>query len=96
MLVKVISEAATTKPLRITSPQSGLVIAGVADLTEEAGGRWRKTGNQSTPSFFSDSPIRRRHQRLGKPADLKPGIVPNGAENGISRLTLGKIRPAPS
>jgi RNA polymerase sigma factor (TIGR02999 family) len=24
------------------------------------------------------------------------GIVPYGAENGISRLTLGKIRPAPS
>ena len=23
------------------------------------------------------------------------GIVPNGAENGISKLTLGKIRPTP-
>ena len=33
VLVKVINEAATTKPLRITSPQSGLVVAGVADLS---------------------------------------------------------------
>jgi hypothetical protein len=32
-LVKVINEAATTKPLRITSPQSGPVVAGAADLS---------------------------------------------------------------
>ena len=33
VLVKVINEAATTKPLRITSPQSGPVTAGAADLS---------------------------------------------------------------
>jgi len=33
VLVKVINEAATTKPLRITSPQSGLVVAGAAELS---------------------------------------------------------------
>jgi hypothetical protein len=33
VLVKVVNEAATTKPLRISSPQSGLVVAGAADLS---------------------------------------------------------------
>jgi hypothetical protein len=33
VLVKVINEATTTKPLRITSPQSGLVVAGAGDLS---------------------------------------------------------------
>src|SRR5262245_24341582 len=33
VLVKVINEAATTKPLRISSPQSGPVTAGAADLS---------------------------------------------------------------
>ena len=33
VLVKVINEAGATKPLRITSPQSGPIVAGAADLS---------------------------------------------------------------
>src|SRR5262245_232200 len=33
VLIKVVNEAATTKPLRITSPQSGIVVAGMAELS---------------------------------------------------------------
>jgi hypothetical protein len=33
VLIKVINEAATTKPLRINSPQSGIVVAGAAELS---------------------------------------------------------------
>jgi hypothetical protein len=33
LLVKVVNESAATKPLRMTSPQSGLVVAGAADLS---------------------------------------------------------------
>ena len=33
VLVKVLNEAAATKPLRITSPQSGPIVAGAADLS---------------------------------------------------------------
>jgi hypothetical protein len=32
-LIKVVNEAATTKPQRITSPQSGLIVAGAASLS---------------------------------------------------------------
>ncbi len=33
VLIKVLNEAGATKPLRITSPQSGLIVAGAADLS---------------------------------------------------------------
>ena len=33
VLIKVVNEAATTKALRITSPQSGIIVAGAADLS---------------------------------------------------------------
>ncbi len=33
VLIKVVNEAATTKALRVTSPQSGLVVAGAAGLS---------------------------------------------------------------